>query len=138
MINEHLMSLERFIGTFCISILIFLFVLGYRCFKVVMFLTGFIFASSIVYLICIQGELMPPYGNAGKLNVLSFVFGGCMWKLLIIFRSILKKQNIFDLENTRNLIVFYNYILYLGFVSFILRLIADFFTYAYTNNNNVS
>lgn len=44
----------------------YLSVSGYRCFKTTMFLTGFIFASSIVYLICLQGELMPDYGNVGK------------------------------------------------------------------------
>lgn len=37
-----------------------------------MFLTGFIFASSIVYLLCLQGELMPPYGNAGKNFIVIF------------------------------------------------------------------
>jgi hypothetical protein len=31
-----------------------------------MFLTGFIFGSIIVYLICLQEKLMPVYGNAGK------------------------------------------------------------------------
>ncbi|KAF2902572.1 hypothetical protein ILUMI_03620 [Ignelater luminosus] len=49
--------------------------LGYRCFKTVMFLTGFIFASCIVYLICLQGELMPPYGNAGVALLAGFLFG---------------------------------------------------------------
>ncbi|KAK4879274.1 hypothetical protein RN001_007420 [Aquatica leii] len=48
---------------------------GYRCFKTVMFLTGFIFASSLVYLICLQGELMPPYGNAGVALLAGFLFG---------------------------------------------------------------
>jgi hypothetical protein len=40
-------------------------VAGYRCFKAVMFLTGFIFGSIIVYLICLQEKLLPVYGNAG-------------------------------------------------------------------------
>jgi hypothetical protein len=40
-------------------------VAGYRCFKAVMFLTGFIFGSIIVYLICLQEKLLPMYGNAG-------------------------------------------------------------------------
>ncbi|XP_065163593.1 transmembrane protein 198 [Atheta coriaria] len=48
---------------------------GYRCFKTVMFLTGFIFASSIVYLICLQGELLPPYGNAGIAIFAGILFG---------------------------------------------------------------
>jgi hypothetical protein len=30
-----------------------------------MFLTGFIFGSIIVYLICLQEKLLPVYGNAG-------------------------------------------------------------------------
>ncbi|RZF37526.1 hypothetical protein LSTR_LSTR008564 [Laodelphax striatellus] len=38
---------------------------GYRCFKAVMFLTGFVFGSVIVYMICIQDKIMPPYLNAG-------------------------------------------------------------------------
>ncbi|XP_054273146.1 transmembrane protein 198-like isoform X1 [Macrosteles quadrilineatus] len=38
---------------------------GYRCFKAVMFLTGFIFGSVIIYMICIQDKLLPPYANAG-------------------------------------------------------------------------
>jgi hypothetical protein len=32
-----------------------------------MFLTGFIFGSIIVYLICLQEKLLPAYGNAGTL-----------------------------------------------------------------------
>ncbi|XP_018569277.1 transmembrane protein 198-like [Anoplophora glabripennis] len=49
--------------------------LGYRCFKTTMFLTGFIFASSIVYLICLQGELMPYYGNIGVSLLAGVLFG---------------------------------------------------------------
>ncbi|XP_039280804.1 transmembrane protein 198 [Nilaparvata lugens] len=41
------------------------FLFGYRCFKAVMFLTGFVFGSGIVYLICIQDKMMPPYCNVG-------------------------------------------------------------------------
>ncbi|XP_022914144.2 transmembrane protein 198 [Onthophagus taurus] len=48
---------------------------GYRCFKTVMFLTGFIFASCIVYMICLQGVLMPPYGNAGVALFAGVLFG---------------------------------------------------------------
>ncbi|KAJ8982510.1 hypothetical protein NQ317_018551 [Molorchus minor] len=48
---------------------------GYRCFKTIMFLTGFIFAFGIVYLICLQGELMPPYGNAGVSVLAGVLFG---------------------------------------------------------------
>ncbi|KAF4533525.1 hypothetical protein B566_EDAN001010 [Ephemera danica] len=39
-------------------------IFGYRCFKAVMFLTGFIFGSIVVYLICLQEKLLPDYGNA--------------------------------------------------------------------------
>ncbi|XP_025832768.1 transmembrane protein 198 isoform X2 [Agrilus planipennis] len=48
---------------------------GYRFFKTVMFLTGFIFASTIVYLICLQGDLLPPYGNVGIAMFAGLLFG---------------------------------------------------------------
>ncbi|XP_068084166.1 transmembrane protein 198 [Anabrus simplex] len=48
---------------------------GYRCFKAVMFLTGFIFGSIIVYLICLQENLLPPYGNAGVALGAGILFG---------------------------------------------------------------
>ncbi|XP_037090318.1 transmembrane protein 198-like [Pollicipes pollicipes] len=38
---------------------------GYRCFKAVMFLTGFTFGSAVVYLICEEQAVLPPLGNAG-------------------------------------------------------------------------
>nr|KAG5695222.1 hypothetical protein BaRGS_008050 [Batillaria attramentaria] len=38
---------------------------GYRFFKAVMFLTGFIFASVLVYTICIEEDALPPEGNIG-------------------------------------------------------------------------
>lgn len=44
----------------------YFYVSGYRCFKAIMFLTGFIFGSIIVYLICLQEKLLPNYGNAGE------------------------------------------------------------------------
>ncbi|XP_049859990.1 transmembrane protein 198 isoform X2 [Schistocerca gregaria] len=49
--------------------------LGYRCFKAVMFLTGFIFGSVIVYLICLQEKLLPAYGNAGVALAAGLLFG---------------------------------------------------------------
>ncbi|KAG5896725.1 hypothetical protein JTB14_014601 [Gonioctena quinquepunctata] len=49
--------------------------LGYRFFKTIMFLTGFIFASSIVYLICQQGDLLPIYGNEGVSLLAGVLFG---------------------------------------------------------------
>lgn len=48
---------------------------GYRYFKTTMFLTGFIFASSLVYLICLQGDLLPSYGNAGVAALAGILFG---------------------------------------------------------------
>ncbi|XP_050418320.1 transmembrane protein 198 [Patella vulgata] len=38
---------------------------GYRLFKAVMFLTGFIFGSVLVYMICLEEDILPPEGNAG-------------------------------------------------------------------------
>lgn len=54
---------KRFFVFFLLYLTIFL---GYRFFKTSMFLTGFIFACSLVYLICLQGDLLPSYGNAGN------------------------------------------------------------------------
>ncbi|XP_013184955.1 transmembrane protein 198 [Amyelois transitella] len=48
---------------------------GYRCFKASMFLTGFTFGSAIVYLICQQEKLMPPYGNVGVALCGGLLFG---------------------------------------------------------------
>ena len=35
---------------------------GYRCFKAIMFLYGFIFGSIVVYLICAEEEVLPGTG----------------------------------------------------------------------------
>ncbi|XP_063913355.1 transmembrane protein 198 isoform X2 [Zophobas morio] len=59
----------------CIVVGVLYTFLGYQCFKTVMFLTGFISASLIVYLICLQGELMPSYGNAGVALLAGVLFG---------------------------------------------------------------
>ncbi|XP_063373213.1 transmembrane protein 198 [Cydia amplana] len=48
---------------------------GYRCFKASMFLTGFTFGSTIVYLICLQDHLMPPYGNVCVALCAGLLFG---------------------------------------------------------------
>lgn len=42
---------------------------GYRCFKAVMFLTGFMSGSLVVYVICLQEKLLPSYGNAGTYSI---------------------------------------------------------------------
>ncbi|ROT72983.1 hypothetical protein C7M84_008609 [Penaeus vannamei] len=47
----------------------------YRCFKAVMFLTGFIFASVVVYLICLSEDLLPLIGNAGVSLGAGVMFG---------------------------------------------------------------
>lgn len=64
----------------CIATMYILFgivytLFGYRCFKAVMFLTGFIFASNIVYLICIEENVLPGYVNAGIAICLGLLFG---------------------------------------------------------------
>ncbi|XP_049886346.1 transmembrane protein 198 isoform X2 [Pectinophora gossypiella] len=48
---------------------------GYRCFKASMFLTGFTFGSAIVYLICLQEYLLPPYGNVAVALCAGLLFG---------------------------------------------------------------
>ncbi|KAJ0183693.1 hypothetical protein K1T71_000116 [Dendrolimus kikuchii] len=48
---------------------------GYRCFKASMFLTGFTFGTAVVYLICLQEYLMPPYGNVGVALCAGLLFG---------------------------------------------------------------
>lgn len=48
---------------------------GYRCFKSIMFLTGFLFATTLVYLICCEEELMPMYGNIAVALTAGFLFG---------------------------------------------------------------
>jgi hypothetical protein len=44
----------------------FCYLSGYRCFKAVLFLTGFLFGLVIVFLICQVEDLLPQYGNVGK------------------------------------------------------------------------
>ncbi|CAL4058808.1 unnamed protein product, partial [Meganyctiphanes norvegica] len=48
---------------------------GYRCFKAVMFLTGFIFACVVVYMICLSEALLPMLGNAGVALGAGIMFG---------------------------------------------------------------
>ncbi|KAF0302439.1 Transmembrane protein 198 [Amphibalanus amphitrite] len=48
---------------------------GYRCFKAVMFLTGFTFGSVVVYLICMEEAVLPPLGNAGVSLGAGLLFG---------------------------------------------------------------
>lgn len=48
---------------------------GYRCFNAVMFLTGFIFASIIIYLVCLEEDLMTSYGNVSAALGTGLLFG---------------------------------------------------------------
>lgn len=48
---------------------------GYRCFKTVMFFTGFIFASALVYLISQEHDLLPTYGNVAVAITAGALFG---------------------------------------------------------------
>lgn len=50
-------------------------VFGYRCFKAVMFLTGFIFGSVIVYLICLEENLLTQLGNVAAAVGAGILFG---------------------------------------------------------------
>ena len=48
---------------------------GYRCFKAVMFVTGFVSASAIVYAVCLEEDLLPEYGNEAAALGTGFLFG---------------------------------------------------------------
>lgn len=48
---------------------------GYRCFKAVLFLTGFAFGTTIIYLICTVEKLMPMYGNVSVSVLAGLLFG---------------------------------------------------------------
>ncbi|CAG7837730.1 unnamed protein product [Allacma fusca] len=60
----------------CIFIFGILFcIFGYRCYKAVLFLTGFTFGLIIVYLICQEEALLPKYGNIGISTLSGFLYG---------------------------------------------------------------
>jgi len=48
---------------------------GYRCFKAIMFLYGFIFGSLVVYLICVEEEVLPEWSNAAIAMSAGLLFG---------------------------------------------------------------
>jgi len=48
---------------------------GYRCFKAIMFLYGFIFGSIVVYLICTEEEVLPEWSNAAIAVSAGLLFG---------------------------------------------------------------
>jgi len=55
-VTATICGLYVFFGIFCT-------LFGYRCFKAIMFLTGFIFGSIIVYLICLEENILPMWAN---------------------------------------------------------------------------
>jgi len=55
-VTATITGLYLFFGLFCA-------LFGYRCFKAIMFLTGFIFGSIIVYLICLEENIFPMWAN---------------------------------------------------------------------------
>ncbi|KAL1234350.1 Transmembrane protein [Trichinella spiralis] len=50
-------------------------VFGYRCFKAVFFLTGFLFGSVLVYLVCDRENLLPTWGNVSIGIAAGLLFG---------------------------------------------------------------
>ena len=48
---------------------------GYRCFKAIMFLYGFIFGSIVVYLICVEEKVLPDWSNAAIAMSAGLLFG---------------------------------------------------------------
>lgn len=48
---------------------------GYRCFKAIMFLYGFIFGSIVVYLICAEEAVLPEWSNALIASSAGVLFG---------------------------------------------------------------
>jgi len=69
---------DPYYGTVCALYFVFGVVcafFGYRCFKAIMFLYGFIFGSIIVYLICAEEAVLPEYGNAGIAVAAGLLFG---------------------------------------------------------------
>jgi len=48
---------------------------GYRCFKAIMFLYGFIFGSIVVYLICVEENVLPEWSNAAIAMSAGLLFG---------------------------------------------------------------
>lgn len=69
---------DPYYATVCSLYLVFGMVcafFGYRCFKAIMFLYGFIFGSIVVYLICAEEAVLPEYGNAGVAVAAGLLFG---------------------------------------------------------------
>ncbi|XP_054156563.1 transmembrane protein 198-like [Oppia nitens] len=65
-------------SVFCSSLIVFgiiYLIYGYRCFKAVLFLTGFAFGTTVIYMICTAENLLPMYGNIGVSVVAGLLFG---------------------------------------------------------------
>ncbi|CAL8073392.1 unnamed protein product [Orchesella dallaii] len=67
-------------GTALILVAVFVFgilfcIFGYRCYKAVLFITGFSFGLVIVALICQEEDLLPQYGNIGISTLSGFLYG---------------------------------------------------------------
>lgn len=61
--------------TICLVFGIVYVFFGYRCFKVTMFLTGFMFASVIIYVACQEESLLSPHANIGVSLGAGVLFG---------------------------------------------------------------
>lgn len=75
---EIIREYDPYTATVCALYLIFGIAcafFGYRIFKALLFLTGFIFGSIIVYLICAEEAVLPEYGNAGVALSAGILFG---------------------------------------------------------------
>lgn len=69
---------DLFTATICATFFVFgilYTIYGYRCFKSVLFFTGFLFATIVIYFICLSESLMPIYGNIGVSLIAGFLFG---------------------------------------------------------------
>jgi len=79
--NEHLKIIREYdpyTATVCAIYFVFGVVcafFGYRCFKAIMFLYGFIFGSIVVYLICVEEKVLPEWSNAAIAISAGLLFG---------------------------------------------------------------
>ena len=67
-VTATICMLYLFFGVFCTFF-------GYRCFKGTMFLMGFVFGSLVVYLICMEEEVLPPWANTSIAVSAGVLFG---------------------------------------------------------------
>jgi len=67
-VTATICMLYLFFGVFCTFF-------GYRCFKATMFLTGFVFGSLVVYLICLEEDILPMWANTSIAVSAGVLFG---------------------------------------------------------------